>query len=411
MTTDVNEVSYKETFKSVIRDKLTKNESQLNSLLKNFPTKEDHFQDYGFILDLFRNYSDLLFEKSLTSNTVSNFLIDKNHDELYLYNTLHFYIYGAGGVTSWLLPQLIKTLYAFSKKFNEREIKAKIVLFDGDTVENKNILRQNFILEDVGKNKAQVLSDRYNELYPNIEVKYVPKYICDSQALALFEKQSEFCEDNADLIEKDMFLDIRSNIDFNNFSIIHINLVDNELTKHMIDYYLYHRDYNNFNIYSRYFSAGCDINSGHVFTTNIGLNPSPYIFNFEEFTWKQEDADSIHQETTYSCAEISENLTIEQTFNSNSFAATLLNNLIDSFISDPYSFDVKKVKFVCGALPTMAVKDREEKHLQSLISLLARVVQSYSSKYDYDFIITDSNKDKVEEFQSKVRYLESKYFA
>ena len=43
-------------------------------------------------------------------------------------------------------------------------------------METKNLIRQNFISPDVNRNKAEVLSERYDELYPNISVTYVPKY-------------------------------------------------------------------------------------------------------------------------------------------------------------------------------------------------------------------------------------------
>ena len=35
-------------------------------------------------------------------------------------------------------------------------------------METKNILRQNFIHEDVGRNKAEVLTERYAGLYSNV---------------------------------------------------------------------------------------------------------------------------------------------------------------------------------------------------------------------------------------------------
>lgn len=37
-----------------------------------------------------------------------------------------------------------------------------LALVDGDTVEPKNLIRQNFIEQDIGKNKAAVMADRYS---------------------------------------------------------------------------------------------------------------------------------------------------------------------------------------------------------------------------------------------------------
>ena len=43
-------------------------------------------------------------------------------------------------------------------------------------METKNILRQNFIHEDVGRNKAEVLTERYSGLYSNVTLSHIPKY-------------------------------------------------------------------------------------------------------------------------------------------------------------------------------------------------------------------------------------------
>jgi tRNA A37 threonylcarbamoyladenosine dehydratase len=42
-------------------------------------------------------------------------------------------------------------------------------------LETKNLIRQNFIRDDVGRNKAEVLAERYTELYDNISVSFVAK--------------------------------------------------------------------------------------------------------------------------------------------------------------------------------------------------------------------------------------------
>jgi hypothetical protein len=59
-------------------------------------------------------------------------------------------IIGAGGIGSFLIPILARTkLY-------------KITVADPDIVEKKNLPYQNYEQEDVGKNKAQVMYNRYN---------------------------------------------------------------------------------------------------------------------------------------------------------------------------------------------------------------------------------------------------------
>lgn len=71
-----------------------------------------------------------------------------------------FIIIGCGGTGSRLVPlvaQFIKTCKWI--------IDPEIVLVDFDTVEEKNLSRQNFIHQDVGKNKAEVLAGRYMKAF------------------------------------------------------------------------------------------------------------------------------------------------------------------------------------------------------------------------------------------------------
>lgn len=67
---------------------------------------------------------------------------------------------GCGGINSWA----IKNINELSKTF-EKEMMIK--LFDDDIVEEKNLQRanQNFEPEDLMKQKAEALGDRYNYLY------------------------------------------------------------------------------------------------------------------------------------------------------------------------------------------------------------------------------------------------------
>lgn len=69
-------------------------------------------------------------------------------------------IIGAGGTGSRLVPlvsQFIKTCAWV--------LQPEIHLIDDDVVEDKNLLRQNFIATDVGKKKAEVLAQRYSRAF------------------------------------------------------------------------------------------------------------------------------------------------------------------------------------------------------------------------------------------------------
>lgn len=68
------------------------------------------------------------------------------------------YIVGCGGVASYLLPVLLKLLVNL-------EHKPSIILIDGDSLEERNLDRQLFNPEDIGKNKAAALAELYNS-YP-----------------------------------------------------------------------------------------------------------------------------------------------------------------------------------------------------------------------------------------------------
>ena len=61
---------------------------------------------------------------------------------------------GCGGIGSWLV------LFMAHGRRNSL-FHADVTLADPDVVEPKNILYSNFLPEDIGKNKAEVLAERY----------------------------------------------------------------------------------------------------------------------------------------------------------------------------------------------------------------------------------------------------------
>lgn len=76
---------------------------------------------------------------------------------------------GAGGTGGHIAPHLYRLLHTL-----ERSV--KIIIADGDIVEQKNLVRQNFIAADLGRNKAQVLAERYSSAF-GMETLYVPEFI------------------------------------------------------------------------------------------------------------------------------------------------------------------------------------------------------------------------------------------
>lgn len=76
---------------------------------------------------------------------------------------------GAGGTGAHIAPHLYRLLYAL-----ERPV--KFIICDGDKVEPKNLVRQNFTQADLGENKARVIAERYSEAF-GLETSYVPSFI------------------------------------------------------------------------------------------------------------------------------------------------------------------------------------------------------------------------------------------
>lgn len=76
---------------------------------------------------------------------------------------------GAGGTGGHIAPHLYRLLYALDRP-------ARFIVCDGDVVEEKNLVRQNFIPADLGENKAKVLAERYSTVF-GMETEYVPGFV------------------------------------------------------------------------------------------------------------------------------------------------------------------------------------------------------------------------------------------
>ena len=82
---------------------------------------------------------------------------------------------GAGGTGGHIAPHLYRLLYTLPRP-------VKAVIADGDIVEQKNLVRQNFISADLGRNKAQTLAERYATAF-GMEARYIPDFIEDEDRL------------------------------------------------------------------------------------------------------------------------------------------------------------------------------------------------------------------------------------
>ena len=82
--------------------------------------------------------------------------------------TIH--LIGCGGTGSWLAPHLAR----ITKLLQEvHQINVRLVFWDHDVVEEKNIFRQNFCEAEVGINKAETLARRYGTAW-GLEITALP---------------------------------------------------------------------------------------------------------------------------------------------------------------------------------------------------------------------------------------------
>lgn len=90
---------------------------------------------------------------------------------------------GAGGTGGHMAPHLYRLLYAL-----ERPV--RFIICDDDVVEEKNLVRQNFIPADLGENKARVLAERYSTVF-GMETEYVPSFVeSEEQLKALIKPET-----------------------------------------------------------------------------------------------------------------------------------------------------------------------------------------------------------------------------
>lgn len=96
-------------------------------------------------------------------------------------------IIGAGGTGGYVIPHLYRIAFA-------SEHPCRVIIADGDIVEKKNLIRQNFAECDIGENKAEVMAARYSEVF-GIETEYIPEFIeNEEQLFSLMYVQGNYWE-------------------------------------------------------------------------------------------------------------------------------------------------------------------------------------------------------------------------
>lgn len=97
-------------------------------------------------------------------------------------------VIGAGGNGSYLIPHLARMVNQHNQEISLFQDENRLTLVDADRVEPHNLGRQHFIEPDVGRNKAEVLAQRYGAAY-GMPIHYKAEYLEDKEALDALVRQ------------------------------------------------------------------------------------------------------------------------------------------------------------------------------------------------------------------------------
>ena len=110
--------------------------------------------------------------------------------------TLHKYepantifLIGCGGTGGYVVAHLARFISVLNASRVDQE-KITLILADGDIVEEKNLKRQHFISCDIGRNKAEVLAERYSVAF-GMEVAALKK---DIESVHDLDVIGDFCK-------------------------------------------------------------------------------------------------------------------------------------------------------------------------------------------------------------------------
>ena len=91
---------------------------------------------------------------------------------------------GAGGTGAHIAPNLYRLLYALSSQRSGSKPRGiRFIIADGDSVEEKNLVRQHFSRAELGMNKAKAIAERYAEAF-GLVPEYIPDFIETQERLS-----------------------------------------------------------------------------------------------------------------------------------------------------------------------------------------------------------------------------------
>lgn len=237
-------------------------------------------------------------------------------------------IVGCGGTGSWLIPKLAKTINDMKRK-NLLSADFSLVLVDGDTVESKNLIRQNFVESDIGRNKAEVMAVRYGATLNDISVQYIDKYLTEKS--------------NYDVNHFSHINTLHDMVAHSEFVVV-FNLVDNQNARRAVHSLL---------ITGWIVDIGNELAHGQLFATPYGATPSDYA-KLKFFTMSPETLTEDEEVKIYSCAEADTDVELEEQFLvANDTAALVGHNWLCALMSRPDVISAR-INFTC--LPATTVE-------------------------------------------------------
>lgn len=239
-------------------------------------------------------------------------------------------VVGCGGTGSWLIPKLAKTINDMKRK-NLLSHKFSLILVDGDTVEPKNLIRQNFIESDIGSNKAEVMALRYGPVMKDIEVQYLDKYLT--------------MKSNSDPAHFTYIGVLNSMIEHCD-KVVVFNLVDNQNARRAV---------HSLSMSGWIVDIGNELAHGQLFATPYGRATNEEFWRLKFFSMSPETLTEEEEVKLYSCAEADTDEALEEQFLvANDTAALVGHNWLCSFMSQPDSIPAR-INFNCLPMPTVEV--------------------------------------------------------
>lgn len=203
---------------------------------------------------------------------------------------------GCGGTGSLLVPQVSRFISA-SNYGEENKYDVKYIICDGDKVEKKNIVRQNFVEGDIGDYKANVLAKRYSKAL-GLSLIAVPYYVTSSD-------MNKICPDGVDIV---------------------VSCVDNNKTREIL--YDWHKNLSKNSGIPLWIDAGNEILGGQVFLTGQAMETGRWTDIVKSHPEIANGTDKLP--TELSCAERANSG--QQSLAVNLTASTIVFNIISALL-------------------------------------------------------------------------------